>query len=291
MPVPNTPNLEQLKIRINTNNGRREVYNSESIDEKEFWPNLKVLIFEGSAGQSTIDFAEARLLQRICTHNNGNGLLHLDISKVGRNDGRGLDFRQLGLTHRLSVDEHANHMRADDWDKAPEPPTAFSDLRALRLDMLTEPEPTQKLLQLSQENGNLREFDINFPILGLGASGGEHLDFLEQFGWLQGVKSIQKLSVRDFHFDLYSDKQTEALPEFLGTFPDLQTLHIESSYHTAIQLSLLIFRIMKSCGELKVVYAPGMAGIALDKLRREGRDSYGVRVVPTPEPKSWPVPI
>lgn len=246
-------------------------------------PHLRALVIQLSGRP---DFSSTRLVQSICS-NSEDSLIHFDaIMNVS-------SLERLALDRSYSHDEHmAKWIEMTGSTESAQPKHTFASLRALRLSNIpSNPEAAQALLESSLNNGTLRAFDINFEELGLNTPVSMHLEYLGGFNWLKGAESIRNLGVRNFVFQTYSFEQEQALPEFLGSFPHLETLHIESAHYTPAQLSLMILNIMMKTKALKIVYAPGLLGAALDSIRTEAQNVYGVQVVPAREPRVWPVPL
>ena len=243
-------------------------------------PQLKALVFEL---RDKLNFAGAHVLHRLCSVAGGEHLVFIDAS-VRHQD----NLKALALNHNYTYTQHRQR-----WDDPgavldPTPRNEFTNLRDFRLsEMQTDSHAAEELLEHSLRKGSLRSFDINFELLGW--QGSNHAADLKSFSWLDGAESIHNLGVRNFLFAAHSLDEQSALPRFLGSFPNLKTLRIESNHYSPAQLSLVILEIMKAAKALRVIHAPGLYGTALDSLVKEAHTHFGIDVVPAVQSRPWPV--
>ncbi|VUC20263.1 unnamed protein product [Clonostachys rosea] len=265
------PNLEQLFL----NSVSLACRTSEAIS----WPQLRVL-------SMNVHFLDIELqpfagLPRLILMDEWEHLQHLEI-QAGRTraDPKGLSF----LRGDLEILENDGPVETSSF--------RFKELKSLHLDrVVLDPLASSQMLGTSIENGSLGSLDIVFdcPLDEYTAASYSCQRIIEH-EWLCGSPSIRHIGVFDFRFRRYPIKDSDMpLPDFLGSFPNLETLDIRSEAYESTEFAGLIVDILKKT-KLKTVYQSGAIGYDLDILRKSARQ-VGVEVVSGLPPRVWPMPI
>jgi hypothetical protein len=79
------------------------------------------------------------------------------------------------------------------------------------------------------------------------------------------------------------------LPKFLASFPNLETVELNTEYYEDAELVTVIHAIMKET-RLKKIYQSCVHGVLLDQLR-DLAESRGTEIVWGERPRQWPVAL
>ncbi|CAI6086043.1 unnamed protein product [Clonostachys chloroleuca] len=168
----------------------------------------------------------------------------------------------------------------------------FKKLKSLRLNQVVlDSLASSQMLASSIENGSLESLDIVFdcPVDEYNAASYSCQRIIEH-EWLCGSPSIRRIGLFGFRFRKYPIKDSDMpLPDFLGSFPNLETLEIRSEVYESTEFAALIVDILKKTN-LQTVYQSGAIGFDLDILRKSA-EQVEVEVVSGPPPRIWPLPI
>lgn len=173
----------------------------------------------------------------------------------------------------------------------------FRNLRSLRSErMWISPDGAQPLLSNAINNEQLTSFDIVFPERDLGTvtieeSSARHL---KGYDWFRGTPSIHTLGCYGFRFSPHPKNEEDRLenlllPQFLATFPNLRTLHIDSETYGQDAFAEVVLSIMKVT-RLKTIYTRSATGVALAKLRDAAR-FRGIKILWNHYSRQWPVSL
>lgn len=283
------PQLEQLRIHVNRIN-----LQPQSDLHIPSTTHLKVVVFHQSQAKTT--FMEARLLQQICCSAADN-LAHIDFAL------RLESLEKLALDHHFDEAQHfLIWVDVDDhfWTEMvksmnPTSRNRFPNLRSFEIDRTpSHPGAAQHLLRASVENGTLRTFTICFSPLSAPAMdsriGDRHCQWLEEYGWLKGAVCIRTMTIRAYFFSYLNSTQEAALPNFLGSFPNLEMLDFETWEVDRDHVCLLIIRIMRHAKKLKVIRTCNLPpwGPVYASLIAEAQLS-GVEIVAERASREWPL--
>ncbi|CAH0059128.1 unnamed protein product [Clonostachys solani] len=265
------PNLEQLCL----NKVSLTCHSSEAIS----WPRLRVLSVNP-------DFLHLELqpfagLSRLILTDEWEHLQHLEIQAERiYADPKGLSFLRGDLEFLGNDDlQETSSFR-------------FKKLKSLHLNrVVLDPLASGQMLASSIGNGSLESLDIVFdcPVDEYAAASYSCQRIMEH-EWLCGSPSIRRMGLFGFRFRRYPIKDSDMpLPDFLGSFPNLETLEIRSEVCESTELAGLIVDILKKT-KLKTVYQSGAIGFDLDILRKSAKQ-VGVEIISGPPPRVWPLPI
>ncbi|CAH0004988.1 unnamed protein product [Clonostachys byssicola] len=265
------PNLEQLymdKVSLTC-------YSLEAIS----WPRLRVLSINAHFLQIELDSLAG--LPRFILMNEWENMQHLEF-QTGRiyADRKGSSFLRGDLEFLGNNDlQETSSFR-------------FKKLKSLHLDQVVlDSLASSQMLASSIENRSLESLDIVFdcPVDEYNAASYSCQRIIEH-EWLRGSPSIRHIGLFGFRFRKYPIKDSDMpLPDFLGSFPNLETLEIRSEVYESTDFAGLIVDILKKT-KLKTVYQSGAIGFDLDILRKSA-EQVGVEVVSGPPPRVWPLPI
>lgn len=162
--------------------------------------------------------------------------------------------------------------------------------------MWISPDGAQTLLSNAIKNEQLTSFDIVFPEKDLESVTAEDSSarHLKGYDWFRGTSSIHTLGCYGFRFSphLQTDEdrlENLLLPQFLATFPNLRTLHIDSKNYGQDAFVEVVLSIMKVT-RLKTIYTRSATGIALAKLRDTAR-FRGIQILWNHYSRQWPVSL
>lgn len=251
------------------------------VDESTTWTKLKAVIVSGSDSANPIS---VEMVQWMTSLRQGTDLKHLDFDFRWKNEGQG----PLGMQMISNVLNQ---------NPAPTSTTSFQqssfvNLRSLRLSRaFVSPSMIHSCVAPSVTAGKLHTFDLVFPLDRFGAPEGtvsrEHLWFHE---WLQGAASIKCLGIFNFRFRKYPrDDSDLPLPAFLASFPNLETLEINSEHYEEDEFCSVLEAIVRVT-RLKRLYQTTVKGAMLDRLRALTAKE-GIEMIWGERPKEWPVPI
>ncbi|KAJ6440527.1 tetratricopeptide-like helical [Purpureocillium lavendulum] len=168
----------------------------------------------------------------------------------------------------------------------------FPNLRDFRVaNLVHAPDRMSAVLRDAVNNEKLKSFDIVFPLENINAAAGaSHVAHLKKYDWLRGLESIRSLGLQGFRFKRYPIKDEDMpLPDFLASFPNLETLSLSSKLYDAEELCSVVEAIMKAT-HLKTIYQQDVSGACWDKLVLVGK-KYGVDIISGPRPEEWPVQL
>lgn len=168
----------------------------------------------------------------------------------------------------------------------------YGSMRSLRLarDLIT-PLKLQQVVHDSIMGNKLHTLDLVFPLEPLGVPPGHtSAQHLKEHEWLRGASSIRCLGVSEFRFRSYPKNDDDLpLPSFLASFPNLETLEINSGHYEPLELCSVIEAIIKVT-KLKRIYQTSVQGVCLDQLRALASKA-DVELVWGERPRHWPVEI
>ncbi|KAG6152915.1 hypothetical protein E4U11_007230 [Claviceps purpurea] len=248
---------------------------------QDMWPHLKVLVLHASSpeGEYAITVSTLQFLRCL---NRGNSLQYVRFEFSAHELLGGLpNLFGNDLDHKFDVSQYAE----------------FRNLRSLRSErMWISPDGAQPLLSNAINNEQLTSFDIVFPerdprsVTTLDSSA-RHL---KGYDWFRGTPSIHTLGCYGFSFSPHPKNdddrlQNLLLPQFLATFPNLRTLHIDSSNYGQDAFAEVILSIMKVT-RLKTIYMRLPESEALEKLRKTARFK-GIQILWNDYSRQWPVSL
>jgi hypothetical protein len=278
------PNLEQLCLIRVTPGGLGP--GTGLNDDDAGWKNLKALIVLGTDLTHGTHLAS---LECLTSMNQGNTLRHLQFSSLNTfEDFVGLTWLDpwyKGPDRQINFEPYA-------FDSVPRVPNTFKNLQALRLkNYVLNAGASQHILKHSLSENKLESLDIVFYQPSLGESEGiASCRRLQQFEWARGSSSIRSIGVSNFRFTRYPRTEAEfPLPAFLASFPNLETLEINSEHYEDEEFCSVIIEAIKATN-LKTVYQSTVKGFNLDKLRKSAK-SVGVDLIWGERPLVWPIPI
>lgn len=280
-----TPRLEQLRLQ----NLHLEGQKSQEWKSlwHTLWTNLKVFVFlmpriSISPLQLVDTFLNVTLLNSLHV---GKTFEHLDLEVPVDNLDAATpqkifsDADDLGLYGLTEAD--GSPIRRRDQ---------FQNLRSLRLKYCVHgPQKMQSIFEAA--TGKLHTFDIVFPLEGLDLPVGvESTSFLKGYDWLRGLDTIRCLGVSGFNFPEVPRRGAEpALPCFLASFPNLETLSLSTRYCSQEAFCSIVEEIMKRT-RLSTIYQDCVKGTLMDRLERLG-NRHGVDIVFGTRPREWPVQL
>ncbi|KAG6161236.1 hypothetical protein E4U11_003593 [Claviceps purpurea] len=274
------PNLEQLCIGPDVPYLSLDISTSGQDKWEDIWPHLKVFIFDPITDIEPIDVAEkSRATLRYLTRLNSLQYLGLEVKS------KDWPCMFSGTYHPLP-----------DLDASQR--SEFQNLRCFSSQKLCiSPDGARTLLSNAIKANQLTSFDIVFP------DGEDPDDHLKGYEWLRGSPSIQTLGCYRYHIEgrRYEEPNDDLLllPQFLATFPNLRTLHIEhfSSWRTS-EITRALFVILRVVTHLKTIYTSVRDD---ERLAQAARDQ-GVELITTASstrplprygarPRMWPIPL
>ncbi|POR32611.1 Uncharacterized protein TPAR_07195 [Tolypocladium paradoxum] len=280
-----TPRLEQLYLKdVHLDSNRlgqwKDIFDT-------LWNHLKVLVFSmpglGPAAQSLNTITTVTLLTSL---NFGKNLQHIDVEVPWTNSGPATEevfTDTAGLSrYGLTDVDGLPLLRLDQ----------FRNLRTIRLKEFSHvPARMQRIFDKTVRNGKLHTFDIVFPLLSLeDPTGTQSFDHLKGYAWLRGCESIRCLGVSRFRFREFPRSDDDLpLPNFLASFPNLETLSLSSEEYSAEEFCTVIEAIMKVT-HVKTIYQDRVNGALMDQLRKLA-EGYGVQIIWGERPREWPVPL
>ncbi|CAM1500950.1 Fc.00g101120.m01.CDS01 [Cosmosporella sp. VM-42] len=273
-----TPNLEQLwltDLHLRSNGLVPEKFD-------EYWKNLKVIIVNGS---KDLDDKSAETIRRMTSIRRGRDLEYVDFDCRWRYDQAGpLDPRRpSNMLHHVPVAVPGD----EDFDL-----NNYTNLRSLRLRRaLSWPSQLEQVLVDSITGRNLHTLDLVFPLEpGNSPMGQWSSQHLEGHSWLKGAPSIRCLGVSDFRFRKFPKNDVDLpLPSFLASFPNLETLEINSAHYDQVEFCTVIDAILKVT-KLKRIYQTTVQGVMMDELKVRA-EMRGVELIWCNRPREWPVRI
>jgi F-box/TPR repeat protein Pof3 len=240
-------------------------------EDDHLWKELKVIVIHGSAN---IDPVTAEGIRRLTSIRRGCDLEHIDLDfwwKYG-------DAFGPVSSHAVSTPELNNNN--------------YENIRSLRLTQnLIAPERLRHFLHDAMSGQKLHTLDIFFPLEQFGTPFGQNSSqHLQSYAWLRGATSIRCLGVSEFRFREYPKNDDDLpLPSFLASFPNLETLEINSSHYEGIEFCTVVEAIVKVT-KLKKIYQNTIKGVYMDKLKEVAKKS-GVELVWGERPRPWPFVI
>ncbi|KEY73722.1 hypothetical protein S7711_06298 [Stachybotrys chartarum IBT 7711] len=275
-----TPRLEQLWVHD-------ILMTSEPLAELEWnslWGNLKALTVSGNPG---VNFQHLMAIAHLTSTSSRHQLQYLDLT-FPWGDMEDV-FDGSVVTQNSSLFALA---QPTDEDVSREHGDAYRSLRSLRLsEVLLEPTVMQRIFQTPLQDGSLHTFDIIFPLDTLDSRIGQSsIRHLKKYDWIRGASSIRSLGLSRFRFAMYPTSDDDLpLPKFLASFPNLETVELNTEYYEDAELVTVIHAIMKET-RLKKIYQSCVHGVLLDQLR-DLAESRGTEIVWGERPRQWPVAL
>lgn len=246
------------------------------------WNHLQVLIFEVSSIVGPISQVETTLstLRCLTCLNRGNSLQHIRFDVPTENEDRHGRPRVFSNSRYLFPDV-----------EVPQYPE-FQNLHSLRSkSFCISPDVSQMVFSNALHAGKLTSFDIVFPTDSLtDRLGDKSIRHLKDYEWIRGAPSIRSMGIYGFRFRIYPRNDDDIpLPQFLASFPNLETLSIFSEYYQEAEFASVVAAIVRFT-HLKTIYTTSVKGAVMDQLRRVAEDE-GVTLVWGHQPQQWPVPL
>ncbi|KAF7542317.1 hypothetical protein G7Z17_g11681 [Cylindrodendrum hubeiense] len=276
-----TPRLEQLWIS-DVQLGSGGLQDEQTVQTDAIWKDLKTVIISGTTDS---DPETAENIQRLTSIRRGANLQYIDLDFRWKYDELGPLALRI-LTNGLN--QQPTSVSTDEFDQN----NHYDDLRSLRLTRaLITPDKLQQVLQGAILAGKLHTLDLVFPLEPMGgAEGVMSARHLREHDWLRGAASIRCLGVFEFRFRSHPRDDDElSLPAFLASFPNLETLEINSDHYEAPEFYTVIRAILKVT-KLRTIYQTIVQGVVLDKLRALTAKA-GVELVSGQRQRAWPMPI
>ncbi|KAL6415073.1 hypothetical protein AUP68_01615 [Ilyonectria robusta] len=276
-----TPHLQQLWLG-DVQLGSGGLHGDQNGRISTIWRDLRTVIVTGT---TDYDPETSENIQRLVSIRRGANLHHIDFNFRWKYDDHGpLALRTLSDT----FDQGPGSVSADDFDQS----NHYDDLRSLRLTRaLIAPAKLQQVLGNTILAGNLHTLDLVFPLESFGSTEGvTSAQHLREHEWLRGAASIRCLGVFEFRFRSHPrDDEDLPLPAFLASFPNLETLEINSGHYEGPEFCTVIQAILKVT-KLRTIYQTVVQGVMLDKLRTLTTKA-GVTLVSGERQRTWPMPI
>lgn len=168
----------------------------------------------------------------------------------------------------------------------------YDDLRSLRLSRTTDPPVNlQEILSAALAAGKLHTLDIVFPLddhrMREGAASSQHL---RDCAWLCNASSIRNLGLFEFRFRSNPrDDNDMMLPAFLASFPNLETIDLDSSFYVDTEFVTVVKAILRAT-KLRKIYQHTVHGVMLDQLTALAA-KLGVELVWGGRERQWPMPV
>ncbi|KAG6015932.1 hypothetical protein E4U54_002691 [Claviceps lovelessii] len=276
------PRLEQLWIGPNIPNLDSDFLDGGGDKWETMWNHLQVLIFEVSSIVGPISQVETTLstLRCLTCLNRGNSLQHIRFDVPTENEDRHGRPRVFSNSRYLFPDV-----------EVPQYPE-FQNLHSLRSkSFCISPDVSQMVFSNALHAGKLTSFDIVFPTDSLtDRLGDKSIRHLKDYEWIRGAPSIRSMGIYGFRFRIYPRNDDDIpLPQFLASFPNLETLSIFSEYYQEAEFASVVAAIVRFT-HLKTIYTTSVKGAVMDQLRRVAEDE-GVTLVWGHQPQQWPVPL
>ncbi|PNY26360.1 Uncharacterized protein TCAP_03688 [Tolypocladium capitatum] len=278
-----TRGLEQLCLRMHLE--WEGVHEWKNVWDK-LWNQLKVLVIFMPEKGSDLQVAKTISAVTLLTSLNFIDLQHIDMEIPWTNSENASEhkiFTDHAALSRYGLSHGGEPILRHD---------KYQDLRTIRLkEFCHVPTNMGRIFRETLHNGKLHTFDIVFPLKGLFYQGLDgHARYLDEHDWLRGCESIRCLGLWRFRFRPNPRGEEDLpLPNFLASFPNLETLSLSSEAYTAEELCSVIEGIMKATN-IKTIYQNGVTGVPLDRLR-EMAEGFGVQVIWGERPREWPVPV
>ncbi|KAJ3462924.1 hypothetical protein MRS44_007710 [Fusarium solani] len=272
------PRIRQLWLSDVQLSGRQP----EDTELDEFWPNLNVVIVNGSTDS---DPETAETIQKLASIRQGDTLQYVDFDFRWKYDEQGpLGLRMLSNM----LNQEPATMDSDEFNQG----NQYKNLHSLRLTRaLIPPSQLQAVLSDAIEARKLHTLDLVFPLEPFGTPQGSiSVEHLRKHAWLRSAESIRCLGIFEFRFRSYPKNDDDLpLPSFLATFPNLEVIEINSAHYEGPEFGTVIEAILKVT-HLRKIYQTTVQGIALDQLRGLAA-KYKVELVWGERPRQWPLPI
>ncbi|WAO89509.1 F-box domain-containing protein [Fusarium falciforme] len=272
------PRIRQLWLSDVQLSGRQP----EDTELDQFWPNLNVVIVNGSTDS---DPETAETIQKLASIRQGDTLQYVDFDFRWKYDEHGpLGLRMLSNM----LNQEPATMDSDEFNHG----NQYKNLHSLRLTRaLIPPSKLQAVLSDAIEARKLHTLDIVFPLEPFGTPQGLiSVEHLRKHAWLRSAGSIRCLGIFEFRFRSYPKNDDDLpLPSFLATFPNLEVIEINSVHYEGPEFGTVIEAILKVT-HLRKIYQTTVQGIALDQLRGLAA-KYNVELVWGERPRQWPLPI
>ncbi|KAM5352315.1 hypothetical protein ACJ41O_005038 [Fusarium nematophilum] len=273
-----TPRMQQLWLSDVQLSG--ELPEGAEIDD--CWTGLKSVVVNGSTDS---DPETAETIQKLTSIRRGSTLQHVDFDFRWKYDDQGpLGLRI--LSNLLNQEPAA--VATDELNRA----NHYSDLRSLRLTRaLTPPWKLQEVLGDAIAARKLHTLDLVFPLEAFGTpQGATSIEHLRDHAWLRGTESIRCLGIFEFRFRSYPRNEDDLpLPGFLASFPNLETLEINSAHYEGAEFCNVVEAILRVT-HLRKIYQTTVQGMLLDQLRGLVT-KYGVELAWGERPREWPLPV
>ncbi|CCE29304.1 uncharacterized protein CPUR_02997 [Claviceps purpurea 20.1] len=241
---------------------------------EDVWPHLKVLLYEVylEPERHSRDISILPFKYLTCP-SRGNSLQHIR-----------LDFGDPSWSCMFR--DLRSQLPTSDVTQVSE----FQSLRSFRsCGLPMSPVGARNLVSHAIQAGQLSSFDIVFPPTS--PDHHESINHLQGYEWLRGAPSIVTLGCYHFSFPSYpKDNEDLCLPQFLATFPNLQTLSIESNAYRLPSFTHLMKEILKLT-HLKTIYAYHYNDHARVRFLRQAAEERGVELITEERPQQWPMPL
>ncbi|PHH80151.1 hypothetical protein CDD80_2689 [Ophiocordyceps camponoti-rufipedis] len=278
-----TPRLEQLML-ANLDLDYRSIQ-EDLPDWPHMWPNLKVFVCHrdraNSLQQTRRTFMSVALVNTI---NWGNNMRCLDLDLLHGNPDHA------GEQPAICIIDDLIRRHIVTRDKAPLPPgTNFANLRSLKMSNFSlEPRLMQRVLSDTVARRNLHSLDFVFPLENnMDQRGRKCIEYLVKYDWIRGLDSMRHMGFKRFVFPEVSLREEDApLSGFLASFPNLESVYLDSEFLTEDEFVSLITRVMRET-RIKTIYQLRVHGARMDHLKMLSR-SYGVKLCWDNKPRVWP---
>ena len=277
------PVLEQLYIGGGSVNlGYRALHALEE-PWTSLWPQLKVFMYDGphitAVRPSVVETLTA--LRLILALNYGGAIRHIGLDVPCENE---------GLQGRAYVFGESQDLPGLQGV----PRSEFTSLQSLRLGgFVLSPAVAQGAFSHPiLQTQSMRAIDIVFPAESLeGRAGEPSTSHLQGYAWLRGAEAIRSIGCYGFRFRSYPRNDIDVpLPAFLATFPNLETLALDSDHYETTEFVSLIAAILKVTTHLKTVYTTTAKGAPLDQLRAAAA-TQNVAIVSGRQPREFPIAL
>lgn len=247
------------------------------------WKHLKVLIFEVSSVVGPISQVENSLLalRFLACLNHGRTLRHIRLDIPADNESR-------SGTHRVFSDGRPLVIVGVELPLYPD----YQNLQSLESKAFcVSPDISRHNFVDALNAGKLTSYDIVFPVESLhDRTGDKSISHLQDYDWIRGASSIVSIGCYGFRFRSYPRNDDDLpLPQFLASFPNLQTLSIFSEHYEEAEFASVVAAILKVT-HLKTIYTTSVKGAVMDQLKTVA-ESEGVRLIWGHRPQAWPVPL
>lgn len=279
-----TPRLEQLMI-TNLDLDYRSIQ-EDLPDWPHMWPNLKVFVCHrdraNSLQHTRRTFISVALINNISW---GNNMRCLDLDLLHGNPDHA------GEQPAMCTVEDLIRRQIVTRNKASFPPGVnFANLRSLHMSNFSlEPRLMRRVLSDTVARRNLHTLDFVFPLENnVDQRGKKCIEYLLKYDWIRGLDSMRHMGFKRFVFPEVPLREEDApLSGFLASFPNLESVYLDSEFLTEDEFVTLITRIMRET-RIRTIYQCRVHGARLDQLKMLSR-TYGVKLCWDNKPRMWPL--